>query len=111
MIGLNWLNDEVINFFMGLLQQRELRLNPGHSHTSLHLAECVADGRMFGYTLGLPLRPVYRSLYVACLRSSLRLPLLYIANPPYRHLDLCSVPYPPLRYPSWSVLCTQPTLA
>jgi len=27
--GLNWLNDEVINFYMSLLQERELRLNPG----------------------------------------------------------------------------------
>ena len=27
--GDNWLNDEVINFYMSLLQERELRLNPG----------------------------------------------------------------------------------
>jgi hypothetical protein len=27
--GLNWLNDEVINFYLSLLQERELRRNPG----------------------------------------------------------------------------------
>jgi len=27
--GLNWLNDEVINFYMSLLQEREHRLSPG----------------------------------------------------------------------------------
>ena len=27
--GDNWLNDEVINFYLSLQQERELRLNPG----------------------------------------------------------------------------------
>jgi len=53
MIGLNWLNDEVINFFMGLLQQRELRLNPDkprcHFFNTFFYNSLFSNARKYDY--------------------------------------------------------------